>query len=139
VKGLNDRFGFDLILIIDDLYSDLLCPNPMVGGGSDSRILASPSKTFPNGSAIFMKDSPVPNDIWALKTSRDITFLPCDLKQYASFNKQHASRFNSSSSVENQILFMNISLTRFDFHGAKLCNKFIKVSIYLKGCEAYNH
>lgn len=134
-----------LIMSADDILSDQLCPNPMIGG-SENRIISSSSKfnylNLTSGVIIRGGDgtranTPVPNDIWALKTSSPMTFLPCNLKPGTNLPTNPHQLWGGGGSareenrLENKILFMNISYHPFDFEAtkAKLCTKFIKVSL----------
>ncbi|XP_035701151.1 uncharacterized protein LOC110862080 [Folsomia candida] len=141
-EGLN-RWSF---LGNDDIFSDQLCPNPMIGGNENRIISSSSSSKFNSSSgALILRgdginpNTPVPNDIWALKTFSPMTFLPCDLRPSAinfppNSNQHHAGggggRTNATSSrVVNKILFMNLSFLPLDFEAAnaKICTKFIKL------------
>lgn len=98
------------MFIIDDLYSDLLCPNPMTGSGDRDRI----SKHNSSSSSQL-----VPVDIWALKSGVELSILPCGL--------QPPVIPRGGGKLENKILFLNISSSPMQFTQGKLCNKFIKV------------
>jgi len=91
----------------------------------------------------------LPNEIWAVKTHDQVSQLPCRLRQYAvplppinSKNGQNGlvmmnavvgggggagTRHNNGHYIENQLLFINVSLVPFNFRGATTCTKYIKV------------
>lgn len=111
-----------------------------------------PQSRFPGGqigaasSPSSSHQQPLPNEIWALKTDELASILPCSLRQYAvppSFSSGNngmvimsgggrgggAGRHNANNGhfTENRILFINVSLVPFNFHGAIPCSKYIKV------------
>ncbi|CAL8073668.1 unnamed protein product [Orchesella dallaii] len=88
----------------------------------------------------------LPNEIWAVKTHDDVSQLPCSLRQYAvplpPFNSNNGNglvmmnavagggagiRHNNGHFIENQLLFINVSLVPFNFRGATPCTKYIKL------------
>ncbi len=115
-----------------------------------------PTSRFPGGaigsSASNQQHQPLPNEIWAMKTDEQLSLLPCSLRQFAvpppfssggggggandnagmvMMNKGiggAATRHNNGHFIENRILFINVSLIPFNFHGAIPCSKYIKVS-----------
>lgn len=108
-----------------------------------------PQSRFPGGqigsSSSNQQHQPLPNEIWAMKTDEQLSLLPCSLRQFAvpppftggsdnagmvMMNKGigGATRHNNGHFIENRILFINVSLIPFNFHGAIPCSKYIKVS-----------
>lgn len=106
-----------------------------------------PQSRFPGGAigspSSNQQHQPLPNEIWAMKTDEQLSLLPCSLRQFAvpppfsggndnagmvMMNKGGATRHNNGHFIENRMLFINVSLIPFNFHGAIPCSKYIKVS-----------